>query len=130
MKLILETEGYETVPALSGAEALQLLRLKSEFLLILMDLSLNDAKTETLLFQMRKEGLARRTPIFFFSGNIEAESMKLPEEVSGFIPKPFEISKLMATIQAVENSRFPRAKIPSRNFSLKSWAPSKKTLMM
>ena len=100
---LLDQAGYEVIPATTGSEALSILRLMPELMMILLDLTLPDMQTKTFLDQLKIEQLADAVPILFFSANPDVEKMKRPERVVGAIQKPFQIQSFMNTLEGFKS---------------------------
>lgn len=98
LRVLLEQEEYSMLSATTAADALTILRTDPKLILILLDLSIPDMKTDALLSKMKEEGLAQHVPILYFSASPELQNMHLPEEVVGVIEKPFRVQHFLDMI--------------------------------
>ncbi len=114
LRLLLEHEGYSMISATTGDDALKILRTTSDFMVVLMDLSLPDMLSETLLNKIKKEGLCDHIPILFFSAISGLKRMDLPEGVVGVIEKPFQVQQFLSTLKTFEKKCCP---VPASRFT-------------
>ena len=107
IKMLLEQEGYEIIPAVTGAEGLSALRGKPELSLILLDLTLPDINADAFLKKIRVENLGNQVPIVFFSAVPRLNQMELPTGVVGVIQKPFQIHDFLEAINLYKKRTHP-----------------------
>ena len=117
---LLETAGYQTVPARSCAEAKTLYASHLPDL-ILLDLGLPDQDGMELLSFVRKHGL---TPVIVLSARTDERDkiLALDEGANDYITKPFSSGELLARVRAtLRNNRFSAdaGRLPGGKFTLK-----------
>ncbi len=98
LRLLLEQEGYHIISAATAGEGIAILRTRPEVILILLDLTLPDMKSDEFLSAVKTERILENTPIMFFSAVPRLKQMKLPQGVVGVIQKPFKIPDFIKTI--------------------------------
>ncbi len=98
LQLELEYEGYETVTAYNGKDAVQEIK-QGKFDLVLLDIQLPELSGFEVLRRVRREGIA--IPILLLTARDEVH-----DKVSGldlgandYITKPFQIEELLARIR-------------------------------
>lgn len=106
LELSLSLQGFDVLTAVSGDEALQLIRRPGSFDVIVMDVlmaPLDGFETVRYLHEVMGSALP---PVVYLSGlNREEEVPLLPGHRSAFLVKPFRPAQLAALIreQAVES---------------------------
>ena len=106
---ILKAEGYETLQAYSGTEALLLMERETPAL-ILLDLMLPGLSGEALLDRLRTE-LHSRIPVLILSARVSLEDKValLRTGADDYITKPFEPEEVAARVQAALRRGAPLA---------------------
>jgi len=99
VKIRLRSEGYEVAAAQTGAEGVAAARKQAPDL-ILMDLILPDMGPVELIAALRKIPAAVKTPLIAFTAldSYEIHRRSLDAEIAGLIPKPYETTDLLGTI--------------------------------
>ena len=115
---ILGDEGFETMPAADGEEALRLVEERGVPDLVLLDIAMPGRDGVDILVELvqRWPGL----PVVMMSGHgtIETAVRTTREGAYDFIEKPLSIEKVLITIQhALEQTRARRLSASSRRFS-------------
>jgi DNA-binding response OmpR family regulator len=101
LRSALQTEGYEVITASDGEQALKLVSTNVPDLMI-SDLTMPVMNGWTFSMKVRADARYKKTPIIILSGLLERESV--PEEfepATFYMPKPFDIFKLMDKIKAL-----------------------------
>jgi CheY-like chemotaxis protein len=101
LRVALEEEGYEVVPALSPKVALEELGRMGRPCLILLDELLADTD-ERLLRHIRQEPRLHSVPILLLSaehGVALEERRFISSQVQGILRKPFTLEKLLETVE-------------------------------
>ena len=95
----LNVAGYETVPALDGAEALQRVESGEAFDLALLDIMLPGVDGFGLLAPIK----ARGVPVIYLTAknDVESKVQGLRDGAEDYIVKPFEILELLVRIEKV-----------------------------
>jgi phosphate regulon transcriptional regulator PhoB len=98
----LEKEGYETLKALDGEKALQLVRTKTPDLVVL-DLMLPGIQGLEVCKRIRKDPQTAAIPIIMLTAKGEESEKIIGLEVGAddYITKPFSVKELQARIKAV-----------------------------
>ena len=97
---ILERAGARVLSADDGAAAIALVAQHGpEIALVLLDLTMPGMNGAQTLEQLRR--LAPEVPVILMSGYDEqdARGMCDPEQLAGFIQKPFDLDSLLATVR-------------------------------
>jgi two-component system KDP operon response regulator KdpE len=96
----LERRGYQVAEASGGQAGLRALAAERPDLLIL-DISMPEVDGPDIVLRVRRQGLT--LPILLTSGNVDPalERRLQPGSFQGFLRKPFSISELMTTIEAL-----------------------------
>jgi EAL domain-containing protein (putative c-di-GMP-specific phosphodiesterase class I)/DNA-binding response OmpR family regulator len=98
---VLEREGFETVPARNGREALELARTSSPAMMLL-DLHMPEMDGLETLRRMRADGGLQTLPVILVTGSTE-EADRIGGLASGaddVVVKPVSISELVARVRA------------------------------
>lgn len=100
LKLILQTEGYEVVPALSGDEALRLAETESPDLVLLDLMMPGKSGLETCRY-LKNQPRTRNIPVIIFSALGRDVDKKLTAEAgaSAHLMKPFNNAGLLAEVK-------------------------------
>jgi two-component system response regulator MprA len=104
MKEVLEYEGYDSVTATNGREALELLDAMDGIpALIMSDIVMDEMDGCQLFREIRGSARWGSVPFVFVSGKMQVETncRELPFEADDYIEKPFSLQSLMATVQAI-----------------------------
>ena len=103
-EMMLAQFGLNVVGASDGVEAVELIREKgTAFDLVVMDLTMPRMSGEQAFLEMRK--LQPELKVVMTSGYNEADAITelQNQDIFGFLQKPFDLEKLIATVrQAVE----------------------------
>ena len=102
VKETLSEAGYDVVQACDGVEALGLAQDHS-FNLVLADINMPNMDGLTLLGKLRELEGFRFTPILMLTTEMSSEKKKEAKQngATGWITKPFDPDKLLATIKKV-----------------------------
>ena len=121
---LLEAEGFETVQAYSGTEAIRLLNQENPDL-ILMDLLLPELCGEELLWKIRHE-LRCNVLVLTARGALKEKMDMLKAGADDYITKPFEPEEVIARIDAVlgRDGKDDQGVITYKNIEL--WPESRK----
>ncbi len=110
---VLTTNSHQTVQAKYGSTGLQYAR-QEQFDAIVLDRMLGNQDSEgqnglDILHTLRKEG--NKTPVLILSalGDVDQRVVGLHRGADDYLPKPFEISELLARLVAIVRSRNPMA---------------------
>ncbi|MGZ3723222.1 MAG: response regulator [Bdellovibrionales bacterium] len=95
----LEAEGFSVIGAKDGDEALKLLSERSDFSLILLDLSMPGMNGVQLLEEMEKRGVGRGIPVMLVSAADNLRSIKTTGNVIDTLKKPFFYPELIFKIR-------------------------------
>jgi CheY-like chemotaxis protein len=100
LKLVLEAEGYQVVPALSGEEALSLAEIEAPDL-VLLDLMMPGKSGLETCRSLRSQEKTRDTPVVVFSALGRDVDKKLTSEAgaNAHITKPFNNAGLLTEIK-------------------------------
>ena len=105
LRVLLQTEGYETVEAGDGLEGL----LKAEFGkpdLMILDLMMPDVDGERMLEQIQGDPNLSSVPVIIVSGKYEAlDDMRHSLGDENVFAKPFEPSLLLARVAELLNKK-------------------------
>ncbi len=118
---VLEAEGYETILAADGIEALDLLKSKSPDL-VCLDIMMPRMNGYDVCREIRKQGLS--IPVIFISAKSEEIDKVLGLELGAddFIVKPFGLREIVARIRAV--SRRYKSGQPEIDLKASFWMAS------
>lgn len=97
-----EEQGYETIVVNSGASAIAMAKAHRPTGIVL-DLGLPDICGIEVVEALKKDALTREIPVHVISGR-EEESVKLPENVIGFLKKPVDIRSIYSTLSKIESA--------------------------
>jgi CheY-like chemotaxis protein len=95
---VLEDEGYRTVAASSAPRALELLSAEQPNL-VLMDIMMPEMDGREAFRRMEEQPELARIPVVMMSAAYAAD--RVPGRVAAFLPKPFDLEQLLATIARV-----------------------------
>ena len=97
----LERQGYRVLLAADGLEAVDLLRMRADVKLVLLDLTMPVLGGEEALRELRK--VRPEVKIVLSSGYNEAEAIQrfAGEQLSGFIQKPYTAAQLAEKVKQV-----------------------------
>jgi CheY-like chemotaxis protein len=90
---VLESDGYTVLQAQNGKEALAL-ALQTEPCLILLDLMMPVMSGWQMMEALVEDGRLSSTPVVVVSASHDA-----PKTAQAFLPKPFELDALLATVE-------------------------------
>lgn len=100
---LLQSGGRQAIGALSGREALALLRAGLQPDAVLLDLNLGDMSGERFLAEMRRSAPYARVPVVLMSGSHEVrEVAERHPEVAGVLPKPPSPERLEEELKRIE----------------------------
>jgi CheY-like chemotaxis protein len=95
----LEAEGFSVIGAKNGEEALQLLEDRSDFSLILLDISMPGMTGVEVLQEMEKRGIGRNIPVMLVSAVDNLRAIEAPGNVIDTLKKPFFYPELIFKIR-------------------------------
>jgi signal transduction histidine kinase len=103
VRLLLEEEGFEVEVASDGAEALDILRARPSFDLILLDLML--PKTDGWQFRVaqRADPVLSAIPVLVMSASTSAKARAI--DADAYVPKPFDPEALTNAVRQVLERR-------------------------
>lgn len=107
LKRSLEEKGFSVDQVNNGSEALELARINQELYdIILLDVLLPGADGVSICKTLREEG--NKTPILMLSGRDHTEQKieGLNAGADDYLTKPFEVSELLARINAIQRRSF------------------------
>jgi CheY-like chemotaxis protein len=100
IRLLMEKDGHEVVPAHSGTEALEVLSRQTPGM-ILLDVTMPDMDGYTLVSNLQSDDATRDIPVMVLTGREGLrETFEMFSNVVGFILKPFDVKDLRARVQA------------------------------
>ena len=103
LKATLEKQGFEVVTASDGEQALRVIKTSPPDLMI-VDLTMPNMNGWRFSLKVREDERFKTTPIIILSGLIEGERPpEQHESGSIYIPKPFDIFKLMDKVKELLN---------------------------
>ena len=98
---IVETEGYQAVPAADGRKALRLLQQDGMFSAAIFDMTMPHVKGLDLILYMKADGRLRRIPVGMITG--ERDPKIWDDSVAAgacvFLPKPFMPSQVQMMLR-------------------------------
>lgn len=103
----LEREGYSTVPAADGSEALKLLRV-NKFDLVLLDINMPELDGMEALEQLKADPDLQDIPVIMISAVEDVSSVTtcIEKGADDYLPKPFDTAILKARVHSsVERKR-------------------------
>ena len=107
---VLADRGYHLLVAREGAEALRMIR-EQQPQVITLDLALPGIDGRSFLMGLRSDETTKRTPVIVVSANSESLNGFERRAVTSVLPKPFEVSDLLAAIEsAVDASQVGSAR--------------------
>lgn len=115
LRLAFEMRGFQPTVAHLGREASRLLE-EQEFRLALVDIDLPDTTGFEVVAGALAQGWLQNTKIIFFSGQPSDDRVAMARQFPGsvFVPKPFEMQKLLGLIQKLfPNEPTLRVTVPS-----------------
>lgn len=95
--VLLTAEGYATIEAGGGHEALALLHARADVAVILVDLRMPDMTGTELVEQLKDDPALRRIPIVVMSGDNAACAIARDIGADECLVKPIELPVLLAT---------------------------------
>jgi CheY-like chemotaxis protein len=112
-KATLEEEGFVVTEAKDGEQALELLRRRNDFSLIMLDISLPGMSGLDLLEQMHQQRIGEGIPVMLVSASSNMGQLKLPPNVIDTLKKPFFYPELIYKIKQVHGIHAePKPAIP------------------
>jgi len=103
--LLLQTEGYDTLEASGGREALERLRDARDVVVILLDLRMPDMSGTDLVKHLRSDPALARIPVVVMSGDNAARAIATSMGADGCLVKPIELAMLLATADRYARER-------------------------
>ena len=100
----LSYEGYAVTPATNGAEALAWLRRSARPDLVVLDLVMPVMNGSQFLDALRADPAWKDIPVVLMTAAMPAAGVPLPR-VDGYLPKPFELSDLLAVVERFTAAR-------------------------
>jgi two-component system OmpR family response regulator len=104
--LILASEGYETIPASDGLEALRLLHERERPSLILLDIMMPRMDGEALVAVLNMSPDLRTIPVVIMSGHNDAWEKSRTWSARGCLVKPVDVDDLLSTVREFSASSF------------------------
>lgn len=103
IRILLERVGFEALPALNAAQAVQILRGKPLPDVMLLDLMLPDVDGFELLRQMREKSTFEDLPVVIVSALADPEQIRKGFEMGAdrYVTKPAISTNLVKTVQDV-----------------------------
>jgi signal transduction histidine kinase/CheY-like chemotaxis protein len=108
ISLILKQEGFASIEAKTGAEALQYVSHAQDGLslpdLVLLDVKLPDINGYEVCRRLKEDSTTAAIPVLMISGvmdTVEDKTRGLDSGADGYLTKPVETSELIATIKAL-----------------------------
>jgi CheY-like chemotaxis protein len=95
--LVLEAEGYPTVGARGGLEAVQVLHARDDVAVILVDLRMPGMTGMELVEQLKDDPAFARIPVVVMSGDNAACAIARAIGADDCLVKPIELPALLAT---------------------------------
>jgi two-component system phosphate regulon response regulator PhoB len=107
----LKREGYETVSALDGASALEILRSKQRLDLVLLDLMLPDISGTEICRRIRAIERTENLPVLMLTAKGEEIDRVVGFEVGAddYLVKPFSVRELQLRIKAILRRADPKS---------------------
>lgn len=96
--LVLSAEGYRTVGAADGVEAMDRLRRDRPPLLVLVDLMMPRMNGEELIDEMAHDPALSRIPIAIISGQLSARTAQTSRVIARLV-KPVELDQVLTVVQ-------------------------------
>jgi CheY-like chemotaxis protein len=109
---VLAAEGYPTVEAHDGVEALERMHADGPPAVAVVDLMMPRMDGEELIRRMTQDPALAGTPIAVVSGH-SSDSRTLPH-VSAHLVKPVEIGELLAVVHRLSNGHGPESAAKTR----------------
>jgi DNA-binding response OmpR family regulator len=100
LRSVLQMNGHKVVIALDGTNGLRIARTESPEL-ILLDLMLPDIHGFEILRTLRGEGMSTPVLVLTASGETEARRQSAELGANAFLPKPFQLNRLLAEVEAL-----------------------------
>jgi two-component system, chemotaxis family, chemotaxis protein CheY len=97
--LVLESEGYQAIPARDGLEALEVLDGPQLPSLILLDIMMPRMDGEELVRALRASPQLRTIPVVIMSGHNNAREKSRTSCVRGCLVKPVDVDILLRAVQ-------------------------------
>ncbi len=94
---ILKGAGFSVVSVTTSEEIFSYLRLHKPSL-ILLDISLNGMDGEKIAKKIKRNPSTAKIPLLILSANPETEKIAKTTGADGFLQKPFDMEKLIATV--------------------------------
>ncbi|MBI5666640.1 MAG: response regulator [Chloroflexi bacterium] len=103
VKALLERGGFEAVPALNVADAVQILRARPMPDMVLLDLMLPDISGLELLRQMRAKEVFDHLPVIILSALADPREIRQGLELGAdrYLTKPYIAHNLLKTVHEV-----------------------------
>lgn len=100
---ILQQEGYETIEAVDGLDALQKLGTADRFDCIITDVNMPNMDGITFIRKARENPVYKFVPILVLTTESQGTKMNEGKEAgaTGWIVKPFSADKLLAVVKKV-----------------------------
>jgi CheY-like chemotaxis protein len=99
LRLVLEKEQHQILPAFSGEEALEALKHQAPDL-ILLDVTMPGMDGYTLMTNIQSEEATRDIPVMILTGRENMrDTFEMFRNVVDFVSKPFDIKELRARVQ-------------------------------
>jgi CheY-like chemotaxis protein len=96
LRMFLEAEGYSVFSAYNGQEALQQLANIPKPCLILLDLMMPVMTGWEFLQSQKQDVIMATIPVIVVSAMVDSDR---PKDAAGFIKKPIDLDRLIATVE-------------------------------
>lgn len=103
VQVLLERAGMEAIPAMTAAQAAQILRAKPLPDLVLLDMMLPDVSGLELLRQMRTKDVFDDLPVLILSALADPNQIRegLAAGADRYLTKPYLANNLISTVQEI-----------------------------
>ncbi|MBC8032625.1 MAG: response regulator [Chitinophagaceae bacterium] len=102
LSLLLEFEGYQVTTSSNGSELAEMKGNLPD--LVILDIWMSGTDGRDICRALRTKEVTRNLPVIMMSASSDIGSSALEAGASDFLPKPFEIDKLIKKINEVLNS--------------------------
>ncbi len=105
IQFTLEKEGYQTVTATDGIDALQKLKQNPDLDLIITDLNMPRMDGFQFIEEIRNQGLFEKKPILILTTEIDPAKKEKAKElkITGWIKKPYQLNEFLDIIKKAMN---------------------------
>jgi len=107
--LVLESEGYRSIPAKDGLDALRILDDGPVPSLILLDIMMPRMDGEAFLAAVKASSQLARIPVVIMSGHDKVREKSQTLRVQGYLVKPVDLKALLDAVQQFGSLTAPTA---------------------